>query len=106
MEAGESPGQAAEREALEETGYLVQIDPAAQATVKYPFRWAGKEYDCTTHFFLARLSDPKGQPEPRTPQDVEFLVSVEWIPVKEIPSAFAHHPLLAQTISSLVSPRH
>lgn len=102
IEAGETAVQAAEREALEETGYTVVADPAAHLCVQYPFRWGGREYDCTTHFFTARLKDPSAPPLPRAPQEVEFLISVEWIPLEDLNQAFGHHGILVQTIASLI----
>src|SRR4051812_33774474 len=51
IEADETPISAAEREALEETGYAVHADPASEQVARYPFTWGRHaDVDITTHF--------------------------------------------------------
>jgi len=57
IEAGETPVNAAQREALEETGYVVEVDPKTELIVDYQFLWMGKNYDCRTHFFIGKTQD-------------------------------------------------
>jgi 8-oxo-dGTP pyrophosphatase MutT (NUDIX family) len=105
IEAGETPAQAAEREGFEETGYRITVDPTSECSQRYQFRWGGQDFDVTTHFFRARLADPKATAEPRTAQEVDFLVSVQWIPLERAKKIFDHHPVMARAIYTLLASR-
>ncbi len=99
IEAGELPAAAAVRETLEETGYSVRL--MGEPTIaEYTFDWAGKPYDCHTHFFAAELIDPDAKPL-RILDDDPNLHGVEWISVQEIETVFAYHPVIQQTVAKL-----
>ena len=55
IEPGESPNDAARREALEETGYDVRCAETFHR-LRYPFLWGGRAFDCETFFFEATLA--------------------------------------------------
>jgi 8-oxo-dGTP pyrophosphatase MutT (NUDIX family) len=77
IELGESPADAAERETLEETGYVVRL--VGPATVKrYDFLWAGRVHDCTTHLFAARLVDRDAPPR-STATEPAYHAGVRWL---------------------------
>jgi len=98
VEPGELPEAAAARETLEETGYQVEIERQSEEVTRYPFRWDGREYDCTTHFFLAR----KTLHDPQKVTDPEHALGNLWLPLTAIREAFQFHPILQRTILSLL----
>jgi 8-oxo-dGTP pyrophosphatase MutT (NUDIX family) len=99
LEPGESAAQAAAREALEETGYAVAIDASSEHVARYPFRWAGLEVDCTTHFFRARLTTARSAPE--VTHDAAYNEGVVWLKLAEIDQAFAYHDAILAAVSAL-----
>ena len=50
IEPGETPAQAAVREALEETGFAVELELGSSEIHEYEFTWAGDVYACTTQW--------------------------------------------------------
>jgi len=94
LEAGESPAQAAIREALEETGYLIQLDSHPAQTLDYDFTWDGHVVRCRTHFFLARLVED----EPRPFELPPLHLGVEWRYLTELETLFSFHPELSAHI--------
>jgi tRNA(adenine34) deaminase len=100
IEAGESPASAAERETTEETGYRVRVDPASESILHYPFHWGGKIYQCTTHFFLAKLADNR---PPSAVTDEEFHRGVVWFPISELRQELAYHPQLAEAVVKILA---
>lgn len=97
IEPGESAAAAAEREAWEETGFRVKVDPQRSRRLRYDFEWDHQIYDCETDFFAAKLvtSKPDRSPDPR------FLDRVEWIPLGEVDSAFSFHPGIRECVMIL-----
>ena len=87
IEAGESPFKAAVREALEETGYAVEVDTSSELVVRYPFTWAGVELDVTTHFYSAQLCGSRASQGEY--QRDEMHLGVEWLPLGRINATFA-----------------
>jgi len=79
IEANETPAETARRETLEETGVRVRIDPSLAVTVRYPYAWAGVEYDVTTHYFAAKLDEPFRETLPRV-VDAEYNLGAVWLP--------------------------
>lgn len=97
IEAGESAAAAAEREAWEETGFRVKVDPSRVKRLRYDFEWNHEIYDCETEFFAATLvsTSPDRTPDPR------FLDRVEWMPLSEVNSAFAFHSGIRECVMIL-----
>ncbi len=88
IEAGESPIVAAEREALEETGYAVRcVEPAHW--LEYPFRWGAKTFSCETFFYDASLQTPESSALALAPVD-PLVVAVDWIAVETLAELFRY----------------
>ena len=85
VEAGETPAEAAAREALEETGVRVQVDGASERVETYPYVWDGVEYDVTTHYFFAAPADPSAAIVAALPkvEDATYNLGAYWKPVAE-----------------------
>ncbi|MDB4937012.1 MAG: cytosine deaminase [Labilithrix sp.] len=101
VEPGERPADTARREALEETGLRVRIDPASELVRTYPFCWGGVDYDVTTHYFGASLEDPFEKVIPKV-IDVDYNLGAEWLPVSEALEAMALHPEIASACARVV----
>jgi tRNA(adenine34) deaminase len=101
IEPGETPGAAAVRETLEETGYAVVLVPGAAVTSRYPFRWNGVDYDCTTHFFGARLVEAAALPAPV--DDASYHRGVVWIPRDEVRARLDFHVDIWRAVESLLA---
>lgn len=82
IEPGEAPEETARRETLEETGLRVRVDPARCLTVRYPYPWAGVEYDCTTHYFVAALEEPFVDDLPDV-VDADYNLGALWVPTDD-----------------------
>jgi 8-oxo-dGTP pyrophosphatase MutT (NUDIX family) len=108
IEPGEAPVDAAQREALEETGYVVKVDPSTELIVDYPFLWAGKTYDCRTHFFIARLQgDWRVAPRPSPPPEREsYILKSEWLTTEQLYAALDFHPQLKPLLKSWIEKNH
>jgi 8-oxo-dGTP pyrophosphatase MutT (NUDIX family) len=81
VEAGETPREAAVREAAEETGISVELAPgtAAVLVTRRLWSWAGVTYDQVDHFFSARVA-PGLEVVPRGLTDIETqtLIGYRW----------------------------
>ena len=88
IEVGESPEDAAIRETLEETGYSVELLGRPKAVSNYMFRWNAEVYECTTHWFAARLTHPDNI----IVNDADYLLGHRWLPVQRIDELFSYHP--------------
>lgn len=100
IESEESARECAERETWEETGYRVRVCEEAITTTRYPFEWAGQIYDCVTTWFIGTLTEPDTEPTPV--DDAEFNLRTAWLPLGEIPSAFACHSHIGEMVTKLV----
>ncbi len=100
IESKESARECAERETWEETGYRVRVCGEAVTTTRYPFEWAGQIYDCVTTWFIGTLTEPDTEPTPV--DDAEFNLRTAWLPLEEIPSAFACHAHIGEMVTKLV----
>ena len=98
IEAGETPVAAAERETLEETGYVIRTGDVVVR--EYPFNWDGEVYDCRTHYFRGYLVDPNLKPS--EVDDAAYHRGVQWLPLAEVPEAFAYHGVSAEAIARLL----
>lgn len=101
IEPGETPEEAARREALEETGVRVRIDPAVVVVDTYPFRWAGVDYDVTTHYFAGALEGSRSAALPKV-IDADYNLGASWVPVGEALEAMAVHPAIATACARVV----
>jgi len=79
VEANETPSEAAARETLEETGIRVRVDEPSLSVVRYPFRWAGEDFDVTTHYFAADLEAPFVETLPPV-EDAPYNLGASWMP--------------------------
>lgn len=102
VETGEEPAATARRETLEETGLRVRIDPDVVLVERYPFRWAGVDYDVTTHYFGASLED---EFDPILPHvvDAAYNLGACWLPVDEAIATMTVHPATASAVARVVA---
>jgi tRNA(adenine34) deaminase len=100
IEPGETAAMAAAREALEETGYRVQIDRASEVVAHYPYEWDGVLVQVTTHFFRGSLADPEAPPEPVT--DASYHEGVIWLPLSDVQTQLGFHPAIFSAIAQLL----
>lgn len=94
IEPGELPAETARRETLEETGLRVRVDPGVKLVETYPFRWAGEDYDVTTHYFAATLEDAFELTLPKV-IDADYNLGAVWLPVQEALEAMSVHRSIA-----------
>jgi 8-oxo-dGTP pyrophosphatase MutT (NUDIX family) len=99
VEPGEAPEETARRETLEETGLRVRIDPAVREVVRYPYTWAGVEYDVTTHYFAATLDEPFREVVLAV-FDAEYNHGALWVPVEEAPARMAQ--VIARAVTRVI----
>lgn len=99
IDAGETPAQAAARETLEETGYAVRVDTASELVAHYPFVWSGLTFDCTTHFFRARLRDARGAPP--AVRDASYNEGVVWVELAQLDRAFEYDATIRDAVRAL-----
>lgn len=97
LEAGETPAQCAVRETLEETGYRVKLTSDAW-TNEYRFKWNGKVYECTTHWFLAETT---GEP-PGAVDDADYILQAAWLPWPASRALFAFNKGLIDATTRLL----
>ena len=87
VEEEETPEDCAIRETLEESGYQVTLtsDPF---TNHYRFRWNGNTYDCTTHWYTAKLaSEVKAQVS-----DEAYILQSSWLAWPRCRQLFLFNP--------------
>ncbi|ONI84281.1 hypothetical protein ALI144C_15795 [Actinosynnema sp. ALI-1.44] len=79
LEPGESPGAAARREVLEETGLLdIELD-ADSFPLRRDYVWRGNWFRSHEEFFVARVGADHATTEPAlTESEVETLLDVRW----------------------------
>ena len=99
IDENETPEEAAIRETLEETGHLVALHPDARMVTNYLYRWNAIIYDCTTHWFAAKLASD----ETRLVEDADYLLGFSWLPVRRIDELFAYHPHVRKVTRQLVN---
>ena len=100
VEPGEPPDETARRETLEETGVRVRVDPRLVLVDRYPFTWAGVDYDVTTHYFAATPETPPAE----LPKviDAEYNLGAVWMPTNDGLEALEVHPAIATSASRVV----
>jgi 8-oxo-dGTP pyrophosphatase MutT (NUDIX family) len=100
IERGESAAAAAAREVFEETGYAVEVDPAACVTARYPYTWMGIEIAVTTHFFRARLAGDRRAALPT--HDASYNEGACWLPLEQLDAELAFHRGIHEAVRTLV----
>jgi 8-oxo-dGTP pyrophosphatase MutT (NUDIX family) len=87
VEPGESPRLAAQREAAEEIGLDLVLDPTAEAVLQTQrlWSWDGVVYDQVDHFYVAHVAAAV-EPVPGGLTDVEktTLLGFRWWTVQEL----------------------
>lgn len=101
VEPGELPEETARREALEETGVSVVVDPSRVYVDHYPFTWAGVAYACTTHYFAAAPEEPPAAELPEV-IDADYNLGALWLPTSEALEAMAVHPAIAAAVARVL----
>ena len=96
VEPNETPAETARRETLEETGVRIEVLPDVVVVDRYPFTWAGVEYDCTTHYFAAKAEGPPG--DLAKVIDADYNLGALWLPTNEALDAMAIHPAIASSV--------
>lgn len=97
IEPGEEPADTARRETLEETGLRVRVHPELAIVDTYPFRWAGVDYEVTTHYLAASLEGAKGLALPAV-VDAPYNLGAVWLPANEAMEALSAHPAIASSV--------
>lgn len=100
VQPGETPRQAAVREAFEETGYRVALRDAAAQVARYPYTWDGVLRAITTHFFRAALLDDAARPAPI--HEPSFNEGVVWLPVAELDRELSFEPVILEAVRALL----
>ena len=100
IESGETAPEAAERETLEETGYLVNIDPQNCVDKDYLFFWNGQQYLSQTLFYFGTLNSPL-QVNSQI-QDAPYHRGVVWLPISEIKQHFGYSNEILSAIEQVI----
>ncbi|MBX3185825.1 MAG: hemerythrin domain-containing protein [Labilithrix sp.] len=101
IEPNEAPAETARRETLEETGVKVVVDAATELVDRYPFCWAGVDYDVTTHYFAATLDEPFTTALPQV-VDASYNLGALWLASSEALEALAVHPAIASSVARVL----
>lgn len=101
IDPGETPAKTATRETLEETGLHVSVDRDVELVETYPFRWAGVDYQVTTHYFSATLDDPFNLAVPAV-VDAPYNLGASWVPVDAALEAMSIYPSIGDAVARLL----
>lgn len=100
VEPGETAADAAVRETVEETGYLVRVQARAPVVAHYPYTWNGQPFDVTTYFFAAELIDPEAPA--RLVRDANYVEAARWVALSDVPRALGfNRDILAAVLTLL-----
>jgi 8-oxo-dGTP pyrophosphatase MutT (NUDIX family) len=101
IEPGETAAEAARRETLEETGLRVVVDPKVAVVDRYPFCWAGVDYDVTTHYFAAAH---EGRFVTTLPAviDASYNLGASWLPVAEALASMSVNPAVRGAVERVL----
>ena len=103
IEPGETPELAARREAREETGLDVHVRTSVKLVDRYPFCWAGVDYDVTTHYFAATLEGAfDASADLPKVVDATYNLGASWVPVSDALEAMAVHPRIASACARVL----
>lgn len=98
IEDNETAPESAEREAFEETGYRVEVEPSRNVDREYPFFWDGETYMCLTIFYRGRLKSPMASKV----KDADYNKGVVWIPLAQVPTTFSYSAEILSAIQDLL----
>jgi len=98
IEPNETAPEAAARETLEETGFLVRVEESSGVDREYLFHWDGQDFDCLTLFYRGHLTSPMQ----RKVEDAPYHRGVIWIPKSEIESTFSYSADILSAIQELL----
>lgn len=101
IEPGESPGAAAVRETLEETGHRVALTPHAPRIARYPYTWNATRRLVTTHFFGAELIGDRNGAAPVL--DASYHEGVVWLPLRDLDRELGFEPAILDAVRGLLS---
>lgn len=101
VEANETPAETARRETIEETGLHVRVDADVKLVETYPFRWAGVDYEVTTHYFAASLEDAFDMTLPKV-TDAPYNLGASWLPVSNALEAMSVHRFIAPAVARVL----
>lgn len=99
IEPGETPEQAAQREAYEEAGVRVLVWPETHLIVDYLFTWQGHNYDCQTHFYLASLVSASDRIISLDRED--YILQSKWVPLKDVSTYLIQVPEIITAMTQL-----
>jgi tRNA(adenine34) deaminase len=100
IEPDETAPEAAVRETLEETGYLIEVFPQCNTDKEYFFHWNGQDYSVLTIFYRGRLVDPN---TPAIPvNDADYNKGAIWIDRDKIDSVFSYNDEILTAIHELI----
>ena len=97
-EDGESLGEAAVREAWEETGYRISLQPIEPLYRRYDFKWNGRLYDSETWFFVGRLESLEAAPV----NDASYHKGAGWVSVDDVDAVFAYHKDILEPVKQII----
>jgi 8-oxo-dGTP pyrophosphatase MutT (NUDIX family) len=100
IEENETAPESAERETLEEVGYIVKADVDSVIDKEYSFYWNGENINCLTLFFRAYLVNPLQQP--KAVNDALYNKKVVWIPRADIEKKINYNDSILQAVIELI----
>lgn len=98
IESDETAPEAAEREALEETGYQIQVYPESCVDSEYVFEWNGESFNCLTLFYRGILKSE----DPSPVNDASYNKGVHWVAVKDVKKYFSYSAEILEAVESLL----
>lgn len=101
VEEGETPEDCAVRETLEESGYQVALTSNA-FTNNYGFRWNGDTYDCTTHWYMAELTNKTKM----AVYDEAFILQSSWLAWPRCRQLFLFNPGIVAALDHWLPIKH
>lgn len=97
----ETAPEAAVRECMEETGFLISVEPNTCVDKEYSFLWNGTEYECLTLFYKGRLQHSIQRP--RSNEEPEYNKGVYWMPLQEVREKFSYNEVIQEVVLNMVS---
>lgn len=98
LESNEMAWQAAERETLEETGWVAKADPSSEILKSYDFTWNGTTYRCETYFYYGQLVQKLGDPL----NEPSYHQGCDWISLSLLKETFSYHATILSAIEEVI----